>query len=218
MKRHEFRETLQTRVDDDMGAVVAPEEWDTWINLAVRAIWKAWPWTFATKTATLNTEDGGDKLTLPADAQHPRKVFNSTSEIHLQPSNLRVLLATYSAAAKGEPLYYADGGYSQPDDLSTPPAKVMLVKPTPDRVYALEVTYKRNAPQMTSDQHYSPLFEEFDEAVMLWCLTRFYRKLDDLAQSQEHTVLYQEELNNLIGQYGNAWQMEEYPAMTLDEA
>lgn len=208
--RLQLRTEVQGRSDDPNGAVAKVHEVNTWITLAVRAIWREWPWSFATDTATVTTMTDSALVTLPSTVQKPKRVYNPTTGTFLRPSNERTLQNAYPDA-KGHPLYYCDGGLTQ-TTLTSPPSRRLRLFPTPDAAYSLTVTHLRSAPNLTSDEHYSPLPEEFDEAVVLWCLVRFYNKIDDIPQARNHQEAYREEVNGLKSTF-SVFQHERFPTI-----
>lgn len=203
-----------SRSDDDLGAVAKPHHVNAWLNLAVKHIWRAWPWTFTSTTADLATTEDSHLVELPSDARAVKRVFLTDAQTYLKPRIERVLQDAF-ADTSGTPQYYCDGGLTQAD-LESPPVRNLKVYPKADGVHDLAVTYLRSAPSMTADEHYSPLPEEFDEAIVLWCLIRSYRKLEDIVQAREHAEALASELNDLKDQFASI-QVERYPVLEPDE-
>lgn len=215
MKRVELREEIRDRIGDTAGALANDDEINLWLALAIRRTWREWPWSFQRAQETINTVDGTQGYNLAADCQRVTKVVDTTSNYALSPKRDYWLQEEYpDTAYKSSPLYYAEGGLSQAA-MTSPPRRVMNIWPIPDAAYALKVTYHKLPASMTQDDHYTPLPEDFDEALIVWVLGRFYRKLDDLAMAEAQDIAYQEELSRLVPLYGT-FQGERFTVVEYD--
>ena len=215
MQIQEFRAHIRARMDDARGLLADDVTLNLWLNLGVRSIWKAFPWSFRRVQASVNTTANTATVSLPADCAVPTKVVNDSTSTVLIPKPDRWLQDFYKVADRGQPFYYTEGGLSQSSQAS-PPLRQLRLYPTPDGVYSLRVTYEKTPPVMDADGDYGPLPEDFDEAIVLWTLVRFYRKVDDAQAAADHQNEFNQELQRLWEQYA-AWQHEEFPQLPMQE-
>lgn len=212
MNRAELRSEIQSRADDTNSAVSKPDQVNRWINLGVRYIWRKWPWTFTTDRENVDTVAGEPLVLLPAGMNRPKRVVNTTTGRILIPEVERILQKWWpDVTAVSEPFNYCDGGLLQAS-MDEAPQRQMRLYPTPDVTYTLEVTALRSAPTMSKDTNISPLPEEFDEAIILWSLVRYYRKIEDLMQASEHKNAFDEEINGLFEDF-SVWQVDQLPKL-----
>lgn len=209
MNRAEFIEEIAGRVDDTGFRVAQRHEYARWVNLAIRAIWKHYPWTFATERETVTTTADDPIVLLPETCQRPKRVVDLTTTTVLKPHVEMILQQRYTPDDTGPPECYCDGGMDQ-DDRDEAPRRRMRLYPTPDSEYPLEVSFLKQAPSLTLDTHISPLPTEFDEAVVLWCLVRAYRKLEDNVAAGEHMAAYREEMDLMVAEF-SVWQVDRFP-------
>lgn len=209
MDRQAIREEVRERAEDTAGQLASDDLVNQWIDLAVRRVWRHWPWAFARTRTTINTVANTATVDLPADAQRPTKVVNTTNKLVLEPRPMRWLEDVLVGATASQPLFYTDGGLSQTENTAAPVRRLRLF-PTPDKVYALEVSYIKTPARLTDDDEFHPLPEDFDEAIILQVLVWYYRKMDDFQQADAHHAEFREELARLTEVYGN-WQAEAFP-------
>jgi len=213
-KRLEFKQEVQQRIGDQEAVLTTDPELNRWLNLAVSAIWRHWPWPFARVESTVPTVSGTATVDLPANYLRVTKVLNLTDKYALRPKPDRWLQDVYVGATDGSPVYYTDGGLDRVDKKSAPTRRLKLY-PTPGKVYSLMVAYLSAADTMDEDDDYPPTPQEFDEAIVLKVLTWFYRKIDDFQQHDAHARDFEAELARLVEVFGT-WQAETFPVVQQD--
>jgi hypothetical protein len=194
---------------DAAGGIAQDPQLTRWLNLAVRTVWRSHSWPFTRKPpVTLTTTAGTPTVDLPADAVAVTKVYDATNNNPLRYRTDRVLRDYYWPSATGTPQFYTDGGFYQPQT-TAPPVRRLLLYPTPDKTISLAVTYSSTPATMASEGDYSPLPEDFDEALLQWALVRYYNQADDASNANAARQAYADEISRLIGTYG-VGQLERY--------
>lgn len=215
MNRAAFRAEVSERVFDDSNAIATTSTVNLWLDLAVRSLWKVYPWPWRRATATFSTVIGTDIYALPADVQEIRKLVYPANQLVLVHRTERWLEEMYPdpTIKTGPPMFYVDGGLLSPSNLTAPPQRQIKLYPTPDSVYALRLRYhalpKLFSTQGTPDSAFSPFPEDFDEAIIQWCLVRYCRKLGDAQGEALARQTLTEEVTNLLGVYSQI--TEAYP-------
>lgn len=220
MIRSALRAEISGRVFDSTNAVASAATVNLWIDLAIRELWSKYSWPFKTKNTTAVTANGVTTVTMPADLMEIKKLVCTDLNIPLLPRNERWLEDRYpDQTQKGPPLFYVDGGLSQAVNQTATPARVLRLYPTPDRVYNMRLRYFAlpivpSAAGGTPDNAFGPLPEDFDEAIIQWCLVRYTGMLaDPVAQSVARTM-FQDECTRLLKVY--RYLTETMPAIDID--
>lgn len=205
MIRSAIRNEIQQRALDD-GSIVTTSDLNTWIDLAVRALWYAYAWPFKSKESTITCTPNSKAVVLPTDVQEIKKLINTSLTMLLTPRNERFLQLLFpEGTPPAQPLFYCDGGLSQAFGQASPPVRVLHLYPVPDQNYTLYLRYQKlpslPSQQNTPDSAYGPFPEDFDEAIIQWVLTRFFRKVGDVAQTNLAQQAYSAELDRMIALY-----------------
>lgn len=214
MRLFEFREQVRDRVSDPEGVLASDRELDGWLKLAIRRVWREWNWPWTRAVATINATANDGEYDLPTDLQSIIKVLDQTSDAVLTPVYESAVTNDNPAEATGTPYNYYVQSLSQTAQTSAP-RFVLGLAPVPSSAFTYKVWYKKTPAVPTADEHYSPLPEDFDEALVQWVLSRFYRKLDDLQSSADAKAEYNEEVNRLIEVYGKP-QGERFHILDID--
>lgn len=207
MIRSAIREQVQQR-SMDSGTIVLASDTNIWIDLAVRSLWNAYAWPFKSTSTTLSTTANSKVLVLPAGVQEIKKLINTASLGVLQPRNERFLQGLFPDDTQTSyPIFYCDGGLQQAANMTAPPQRVLHLYPVPDKVYALSFRYEAlpqlPSAQATPDSAYMPFPEDFDEAVIHWCLMRYYQLIGDALNLNLSKSFYEMELQRLVALYSS---------------
>ena len=202
-------EVQQRALDNGVSSVTTSAQYNTWVDLADRALWNAYAWPFKQKeTRSLSTTSGQKNLVLPADVQEIKKVINTQVLGVLQPRNERWCQNIFpDDTSLAPPLFYCDGGLQETSNLTSPPVRVLHLYPVPDAVYALYFRYLAlptlRSAQSVPDSAYSCLPEDFDEALIQWILRHQMLKVGDVAAANLAQQSYTAELQRLIALYSS---------------
>ncbi len=216
MNRLALRTEIEERIQDEANAFASETEINLWINLAIRAIWRAHFWPFRVKQGTVSCPAGtGSSLVpLPTDHGQTIKVVHTANEYALEPRPERWLRAIYSPVGIGDPVFYTEGGLTH-TTLTAAPIRNIRVFPAPSATTSLNVTYQALPASLAADTSYPNLPEDFDQAIIEWCLIKYYQKIDDYQAVAENKEMFADELEALRAVYGE-WQYERYPVIQPD--
>lgn len=222
MIRSALRAEISGRVFDSTNAVASASTVNLWIDLAIRDLWARFNWPFKTKSSApgaVVTVANVNTLTLPVDLQEVKKLVNTDLNIPLLPRNERWLEDRYPDQTQvAMPLFYVDGGLSQATNQTSAPQRVLRLYPTPDKVYKLRLRYltlpSLPSAQTPADSAFGPLPEDFDEAIIQWCLVPYTGMLADPVAQAEARSRYLEECTKLVKVY--RYLSETMPAIDID--
>jgi hypothetical protein len=197
-----FLQTQNEALGDDFDALKYRDQVKVWINQAVGKIARRVSLIQPLQgTAALNTVAGQKAYTLPTDDARLLSVR--------EPSLARPLEAVSiddideQAAAQGSPQVYALYG-----------GQVVLY-PTPDRVYALEQRYERDATTLVADGDLLPLPDPYGDLPVTWTRARLFEAEDDAEMATYWQSRFDRELAELRSDVGreNRGRRRQLPSM-----
>jgi hypothetical protein len=197
-----FLQAQNEALGDDFDALKYRDQVKVWINQAIGKIGRRVQLVRPLQgTAALNTVAGQASYTLPADDVRVLSIREPSLARPLDPVSTDTIDA--QSASRGSPQVYALYGGS------------VTLYPTPDKPYALEQRYERDATVLVLDGDTFPLPDAYGDLPVTWARARLFEAEDDAEMATYWQARFDRELAELRTDVGreNRGRRRQLPSM-----
>lgn len=172
MAARTFLQLQDEALGDDFDATKYRVLTKRWLNDALWKIARRVRIPQLQSTSTIAVVAGTASYALPTDLVRLVSLRNTTDADPL--TDIAINAVDDLPAARGKPTSFAVYGAQ------------MLLYPTPDRVYPLELRYEKDSVEMSSDSDVPQLPDAYSDALVTYARARLFRAEDDLQASSTY--------------------------------
>lgn len=176
----------------------------TWLNEGVHRVARAVRLSESASTEPFGTVAGEPSYQLASSAIRIRQIVNTADRVELCPVEITEI--NTAPGASGKPREYAlEGGN-------------LVLYPTPDAAYPLELWFLANTAKLVGDGDVPAMPDDYLDIAIAWALQKAYAAEDDFPASQFHRSYFDTELSQMRAdvQHRQVGRVRRVPSMWAD--